>query len=207
MPGTARLATAADIGQLACTIARAFAADPPMLWIIGDREFFPAARGAFTVFGQLAFDHGEMWVTDDCAAGTMWYVPGAWNLPAEATKPGVEPLRAAVGDDALHRLTALEHQMEAVHPTEEHWYLGILGTHPDWQGRGLARTVIDPVRRRADADGVALYLETGVPENVSFYGRLGFDVRLEFDVDDGGPHMWGMWREPGAARDWWEASR
>jgi hypothetical protein len=41
-----------------------------------------------------------------------------------------------------------------------------------------------------------VFLETGTPRNVPYYGRFGFRVAEEPDAPDGGPRMWFMRRDP-----------
>jgi hypothetical protein len=47
---------------------------------------------------------------------------------------------------------------------------------------------------RADADGVATYLETTNPDNLDYYQRYGFDVRDTIDLGGGVPTCWTMLR-------------
>ena len=54
-------------------------------------------------------------------------------------------------------------------PSEPHWYLNLLATHPDWQRQGLGSALMDVMFERADADGLPCYLETETPENVAYY--------------------------------------
>lgn len=85
--------------------------------------------------------------------------------------------------------------MEKVHPAEPHWYLGLLGVDPSFQGRGLGRYLLEPVLARCDAEGLGVYLETQKPENLAFYERFGCRVRDEVSIA-GAPPVWTMWREP-----------
>jgi ribosomal protein S18 acetylase RimI-like enzyme len=87
--------------------------------------------------------------------------------------------------------------MEKIHPSEPHWYLALLGTHPDHQGQGLGTAVVAPGIAAADAEGVGCYLESSKEANVPYYERLGFEVIGTYDVDRGsGPRLWLMWRDP-----------
>ena len=89
---------------------------------------------------------------------------------------------------------ALEDLM-AQHPAEPHWYLGVLGTDPAHQGRGVGSALLAPILARCDATAHAAYLEASRIENVPFYQRCGFEVVGEYELRDG-PKVWRMHRTP-----------
>jgi ribosomal protein S18 acetylase RimI-like enzyme len=85
---------------------------------------------------------------------------------------------------------------ERLHPAEPpHWYLAILGTDPDAQGRGLGSRLLAPVLERCDEDGVGAYLESSKERNIAFYARHGFRVTRTWRLPRG-PLLWAMWRDP-----------
>ena len=86
--------------------------------------------------------------------------------------------------------------VEARHPSLPHYYLGGLGTDPQWQGRGLGSAVLGPVLEICDRDGVPAYLESSKETNIGFYVRHGFEVTDEVSVPDGSVRLWLMWRKP-----------
>jgi hypothetical protein len=53
-----------------------------------------------------------------------------------------------------------------------------------------------PGMAAADAEGVGVHLETTNPENLAFYGSLGFEVSHEIRLEPGGPELWAMWKAP-----------
>jgi hypothetical protein len=55
---------------------------------------------------------------------------------------------------------------------------------------------MQPVLRRADADGLPCYLETMKERNVPFYQKYGFEVVVDELVPKGGPRLWTMKRQP-----------
>ena len=119
--------------------------------------------------------------------------PGTWrmgNLELLSMWPVLLSWRSALGRSL--RLLSL---VEKVHPTEPHWYLAVLGTSPDQQGKGIASATLAPILRRCDEEGLPAYLESSKEANIAFYRRHGFEVRGQVDVP-GGPSLWPMWREP-----------
>ena len=105
-----------------------------------------------------------------------------------------EPFAEAAGE-RVDRALSFFVEMAAVHPAEPHWYLEGLGTHPDWQRRGIASAVLAPVLDLCDADGLPAYLETQKESNVPFYRRHGFEVIGTKQIPDGAPNIWLMWRD------------
>ncbi len=203
-----RRATDDDTVRLSTTAMRAFAADPVMRWLWPDDETYLAPAGE--VFHRIMTGWvrlGEVWCTDDCAALAVWIPPGRPEVPAD---PPTEMPPA----DLQARFEVLGPLMAEHTPTEEHWYLQLLATHPDWQRQGLGGALMSTVFERADADGLPCYLETQTAVNVPYYRHHGFGVRSEWDIPAAphehrfssfdadpsteiGPHMWGMWRPAG----------
>jgi GNAT superfamily N-acetyltransferase len=181
-----RRATPADASRLCRTVVRSFADDPVMRWLWPDDDVFFAGDGD-VVRGAMAgwLSANEVWCTDDGVALAVWIQPGRPSADAQPADPPPAEL--------AQRFETLGGLMAAHTPPEEHWYLQLLGTHPDWQRQGLGAGLMDVIFERPEATGLPCYLETETVENVAYYRRHGFDVRTEWDVPDG-PHMWGMIR-------------
>ena len=77
----------------------------------------------------------------------------------------------------------------------DHWYLSVLGTDPDRQGKGIGAALVQPVLDLCDAEGLGAYLESSKESNIPYYRRFGFEVSGELRFR-GGPPIWPMWRDP-----------
>jgi GNAT superfamily N-acetyltransferase len=88
--------------------------------------------------------------------------------------------------------------IEACFPAERHWLLDQLAVEPEAQGRGIGTAMLRFAMQRAAADGLPLFLETGLARNVTYYERFGFGVMRDADAPGGGPHVWFMRRDAGA---------
>ncbi len=189
-----RLATANDVSTVCDTLARAFANDP--LW--GDWTFpGPADRVArLTEFWQPAvlagIKYGGIWMTPAGEAVAAWVPPGVPEMDAEDEAFSVETTARVCGERAPLVLAAFE-TFDRVRPTDEHWYLSLLATHPDHRGKGIAMQLVAHRLGHLDATGQAAYLESTNPVNIARYQRAGFDVMDAFDVP-GGPRVDQMWR-------------
>lgn len=189
--GMVRLSTPDDRRRLCVTAMRAFVDDPVLRWLHPDDEQYLAAGGEVFRAAMTGWQAAnEVWCTDDGAALAVWIQPGRPSVEVFVDPPVAPP-----SPELQQRFETLGGFMADNTPPEEHWYLQLLATHPDWQRQGLGARLMAPVVERADAEGLPCYLETETAANVAYYRRHGFDVRSEWDVT-GGPHMWGMLRPP-----------
>jgi GNAT superfamily N-acetyltransferase len=187
-----RKATLEDLPRLSRTVMQSFADDPIVRWLFpDDPEYFADGGAVMRPFLRRLLAHDETFTTDDCVSLAAFVPPGRpeVTLPPETDAAPTPP-------DRLERYAALGQAMYEHTPPEPHWYLNVLGTHPDWQRQGLAALMISSRVASCDEHGLPMYLETGTPANVAYYRHLGFEIRTEFDVATDGPHLWGMIRHP-----------
>lgn len=155
------------------TIVLGFAADPMARWVWPDSSEYLRIMPQFVrAFGGRAFEHGTAYVTEGTRAAALWLPPGV--EPDEAAMDAVvaQALRPEIADDMGIVLQGMaEH-----HPHEPHWYLPLIAADPNWIGRGLGTLLMKHALRRCDDEGVAAYLESSNPRNISFYERHGFRI-------------------------------
>jgi GNAT superfamily N-acetyltransferase len=67
---------------------------------------------------------------------------------------------------------------ERERPSEPHFYLPILAVHPDFQGSGCGRALLESLHARSQRhpQSTGVCLETENPKNVPFYEHLGYRV-------------------------------
>jgi GNAT superfamily N-acetyltransferase len=189
-----RLAGADEVGALAQALARAFHDDPVMLFLVPERNRHDRIVKFFTTTAVRDMAHGEVWTTDGLGGGALWNGPDQWRLGVGELLRMTPTVFGAFGSRVPRALRTLG-IIEKAHPKAPHWYLGILGTDPPQQGKGIGGALMQPVLERCDREGLPAYLESSKESNVPFYRRHGFEVTEELQLPDG-PKMWGMWREP-----------
>ncbi|HVC69555.1 MAG TPA: GNAT family N-acetyltransferase [Acidimicrobiales bacterium] len=182
-----RLARTVDRGRVIASVAAAFAHDPAWSFLCGDDYDRLAPQFAGALF-DTRVGSGHVWVTDDLASVAMWDPPG--KVPSSQSERLWKAYRAVAGEAAWQRLSEYESAIDKVRPATTYWYLGVLATHPDRHGQGLASAVIAPILGRADSDGLTCCLETSTERNRQFYGRRGFSEVTDIHVASGPPTWW-----------------
>jgi len=196
------LLEAREIKQGARVLARAFHDDPGVVWILpreGPRRRL--LRWNFEVFLRYGHRFGEAYCTPETLeAAAIWLPPSEPHFSVRRlARLGYLTAVFKLDPWALIRYVATMAKLERLHERDAHgphWYLAVLGVDPPRQGQGVGGSIIQPVLRRADMEGLPCYLETGTEIDVRFYRKHGFEVLTEGDLPLGGPRYWTMLREP-----------
>ena len=190
-----RPANGGDRRALSTLLGRAFVDDPAWAWVYPqpdrDRRLARMYRSLLGAVGR----RGATVLTDTEQRGAaIWQRDGERELGTIGNLTmGVAMVRS--GAD-LRRCQALARVLEEHHPTEPHWYLTTVGADPAHQGAGIGSALVRHVVEDPTEGGVAAYLEVLTEANLGFYRRFGFEEIGAFDVPDGGPHVWQLWRDP-----------
>jgi GNAT superfamily N-acetyltransferase len=175
----------------------AFYEDPTWSWAFPSPDKRMAQhRIWWSLFIHSALPYGWVWMTEDGGAAASWIPPGEPELSDE-DEARIEPLlRELVGSHADDVLALLE-RFDANHPRDPpHYFLSLLGTHPDHRGRGQGMGLLAATLALIDEQGVAAYLESSNRANDHRYERYGFVQVGEFAAPSGGPTVACMWRNP-----------
>ena len=171
-------------------LARAFAADPMILWPMPaatDDDLTALFRAIMAPYLSL----GVAWKVGDSVGCAAWLPPAETAQFAEievATRAAINGLTS----DGGARYSRFWDWIDVELPVEPCWLLDLVGVRPDAQGRGIGRALITLGTRRAAAAGQPAFLETAVPANVGLYESLGFRVVRQGEAPDGGPMIWFM---------------
>ncbi|MES2020340.1 MAG: GNAT family N-acetyltransferase [Pseudomonadota bacterium] len=184
----------ADRGRIAAMLARAFADDPAMAYIVPD----PVERARrlprlFALLFEADARAGLRLVAEGCTATTLWRAPGLGKTSLLDMVMHAWPMWRALGG-GIGRALTVSSAIDAHLPSDDVWYLHVAGCDPAAQGRGLGRAVIQAGLDRIAEDGRPVYLETANERNVGFYATLGFVVTEAWQVPKGGPMFWSMLR-------------
>jgi ribosomal protein S18 acetylase RimI-like enzyme len=188
-----------EVGQV---LARAFHDDPHWAWILPHeprrRQVLP---WFMEVWARYCHKYGEVHTTTGKVEGAALWIPPGKYPPSVAglILAGMMLVPLKFGRAALGRLMSGVNHEAQLHKRDaprRHWYLATLGVDPPRQGQGIGGALMQPALARADAEGLLCYVETEKERNVPFYRRHGFEIVVEDDLPNGGPHFWTMKREP-----------
>ena len=184
-------------------LARAFFDDPLFGFFVPHLVRQTKALNAFMGSGvKDAQPFDDVWIasTEGRVAGAaVWLPPGAYPrsfrrelMSYVRTSPTLAYTGKRLGR-AFALLSAVDKAHHDVH--EPHYYLGILGTDPEFQRTGAGSAALAPVLERCDTEGLHAYLETQKEANLVYYARHRFDLVQKIETP-GCPPIWTLLRAP-----------
>src|SRR3954451_4499714 len=123
-----RRATGADLHGVVETLVGAFYDDPTWSWAFPDPQLRPdQQRWLWTLCTASSLRQGGVWTLPGSEPVSVWIPPDGSELSPEDERE-VESL-------VEPPVRALLARFDAAHPHERpHWYLSLLGTHPNHRG-------------------------------------------------------------------------
>ena len=161
---TARVATTTDLEVVSRVITLAFRDDPVWGPAYANSDGSDAVATEFwraSVEGMLRFPW--TWLVGDGEAVSIWVPPEQVEMSSEQAERFDRLITDQLGPraDTVRELIA---RFGDAHPNDEpHYYLSLLGTHPDHRGRGLGMALLADNLTRIDAEGMPAYLDILLP--------------------------------------------
>lgn len=187
------------IPALAGVMSRAFENEPNFIYLLPDQSKRRHALEWFFrfVFNAAVLSHGECLTTMSEAGAAIWLKPGGQISPGNALMAGLLRMPYQFGWSGFMRSVQLSGKLEKRRKElmpQSHWYLTALGIDPAMQGKGIGRSLLEPILAKADAEGIPCYLETFHARNLGFYERFGFRVSSRETMARDRLHFWIMIR-------------
>lgn len=146
------------------------------------------------LFVEGALRHRWVWLTDGGEATSIWIPPGRTEMSEDQGRRLTQLAHDCLGPGAGAYLELLD-QFDSAHPRDEpHYYLSLLGTHPEHRGRGIGMALLAHDLALIDDEGIPAYLESSNPANNRRYETVGFEPIGEFSFPGGGATVTTMWR-------------
>jgi GNAT superfamily N-acetyltransferase len=190
----ARVAGEADLETVTEIIRLSFGDDP--VW----GRAFPPELGEAARSAIWRLDIGSAlrlrwtWLSAGAEATSVWVPPGEMEIDPATEAEYLALLVARLGS-GVERVFDLLARYEANHPRDEpHYYLSLLGTHPDHRGHGHGMRLLAENLALIDAGGMPAFLESTNPANNARYETVGFEVTGGFEGYTPGSVITTMWR-------------
>ena len=211
--------TEADIPAAVRTIQDAFADDPFAAWVYDTARFSKIRNNvSLGLRMQWGIRNGKIFVAHTperrCAGVAMWCGPRElakkqtwgewweeWKLWFNQLRMNLWYGRGGLNAKRYWLWKSAQNAMQKQLWTDPagYWFLNILTIHPDSQGRGIGKALVEKVSKRADAEGTRCYLESSKFEpHVKIYERMGFKFVKEIECkdEDASCKLFAMIREP-----------
>jgi len=193
--------TKAQIKPTAEMLARAFQDDPLFAYFISDA--LDRKNKLHHIFERLiryGVLYGEVYAISPNLEGVaMWFPPGRAEMTMWRTiRCGGFSLYFKVGRKVVSKVLGFFNYAFKVHNRHApfpHWYWGIIGVDPKFQGRGYASALIKPMLARIDQKHLPCYLETNNERNVPIFQHYGFEVVEVGTIPGTSVSNWAMLRE------------
>ncbi len=157
-----RKVTGEDAPRLTAVLARAFDDDPFANWFVAQDKRRARRIYDFMTVGlkKLTLPYGECYTTPDLQGAALWTPPGKWKLGMLQQLMLVPSMAKSTGWKRIPKVMAGVSAIEKKHPEEPHYYLMVLGTEPELQGRGIGSQLMAPVLAKCDQERMPGYLES-----------------------------------------------
>ena len=191
-----------NIPEITDVLYEAFYNYPVMKYVLGDKDYYDYRLRKIIEFFVSArtFRNDPMFgIYDDVdkklIASATVTLPGDIPMPEEFFRRR-ELLWTEIGSEEKARYENYGNVAFGLLPKEPHHHLNMIGVRNAYQGKGLARKLIDEVEKLVleDPTSTGLSLNTEVVSNVNFYLHLGFKL-LGKAIVDNDLVTWGFFKE------------
>jgi ribosomal protein S18 acetylase RimI-like enzyme len=189
-----------NIPEITDVLCEAFYNYPVMKYVLGEKEDYDTRlRKAVTFFVSARALRKEpllgIYNSDNklIAAATVT-LPGEIPSPPELFKLR-DKLWEEIGSEEKARYEKYGSVASALLPKEPHHHLNMIGVRNAYQGKGLARQLINKVEELVSEHptSTGISLNTEVESNVDFYLHLGYELVGKAKVDKG-IQTWGFFK-------------
>lgn len=143
------------------------------------QQYLSSFPNFITAFGKKALERDTVYYSQDFSGAAFWFPPGV----EPNTNLVMDTLRQTIPTEHQTEVFSLLEQMSNLHPSEPHWYLGILGVDPARQKQGYGSKLIRGILDLCDCFELPAYLESSNPMNIAFYKKHGFEVVGEIQTN------------------------
>lgn len=186
-----------NIAHSAETLASAFMTDPFYSFVFPDLErrarLLPWLSRKLLAYASR---YGLVFADSTFHGVSIWFGPKQTDFqPLGILQTGLFlfPFKASFQEfKRSMQLTQISDRLHKHSISGKHFYLMEVGVERAQRGQGFGRALVQAGLVRADALHLPCYLETYNPQNLSFYGSLGFSIVGTEKASPSAPRVWGL---------------
>jgi ribosomal protein S18 acetylase RimI-like enzyme len=187
-----------QIQKVASILATCFIDDPSFDFVFGE---IPDKLSVFNAYLELfvpdAMQRGEIAIAPEEQGACVWY-PAEVEIFNDRFEQNLVEIISLVsrlaGEESGKRFKHYIKKIGDREPKETHCEVFFIGVKPSARGKGIGKTLLQPVLDYADAKRVGCYLVSSNPRNISFYKRHNFQELGPIEIS-ATYSMTGMWRD------------
>jgi hypothetical protein len=189
-----------DFAKASELLARSFIDYPIFKSIIPDDDYRNRKiRHLFRFLLDLASINGQVIApSSDIEGVSIWiYSVNAKNSMIDVLRAGLLGLLFQLGPKTVGRLIETgecKQEMRSRNLNEPYVLLDMIAVDPRLQRRGYGRQMIEWKLAELDKIDMPCYLETSDPGNIEYYGRFGFSVLHEYELNN--IHVYCLFKRP-----------
>ncbi|MFN7259850.1 MAG: GNAT family N-acetyltransferase [Cyclobacteriaceae bacterium] len=178
-----RKATRKDKQAIVGILTQAFWNEPHINWFAGTHNNKKQRVEALMSFVfEKRLPNGEVFITNDSQAVAVWRNDTATKFSISLTLEYLKFLWI-YGYKRVMDINRYEKSVHSRYPKDKsNYYLWMLGTSNQSQGKGLGSHLMNYMLRDAAKNGIDTYLETATESNVALYQHKGFELYDQMEV-------------------------
>ena len=191
-----------SLTRAAGVLSRAFWKDPLTVYFFDNEERRKVCLPAYFLYRlKQGLRHGEVYATSrNLESIAIWrHSRGIESSLWNDLRAGGLSLYRLYGSELIRRMKQVDQftsERRRMLAPSLYMHLGPLGTDPDYQGKGYATRLVQPMLDYLDESGLPCYLEAQSESNVCLYEHYGFKVVAEGRVPIAEIPHWDMIRLP-----------
>lgn len=123
---------------------------------------------------ELCYRFGEIYLTEDKKACALIVFPHQKKTSIASVWLDLDLAFSVIGLSNLKKVLKRESKIKQLYPKTPFYYLWFIGVNPADQHKGIGKRLLIELLKKAETDGLPVYLETSTSNNVPWYEKHGF---------------------------------
>lgn len=129
---------------------------------------------------EICYRFGEVYLTEDKKACALILFPHK-KRSLSAILLDLDLAFSVIGLSNLKKVLSRESKIKQLYPKEPYCYLWFIGVNPADQHKGIGKALLKEILKKAEIQGLPVYLETSANRNVPWYEQFGFATYKKLD--------------------------